>query len=436
MPMWYQTVRSSLLLVQSVTGMLIFWYSLNRRRHFKQRLALSMLVGMAVCLGVQTQFYVPGDSAAAFLGRELMSVVNTLALLCVAFCIFDESPWTIIMAACTGFVAQDIGGTVKTVLRLCPWLDAISLHPVGILAVDLLCYGGTFALLFVLFRPYTRAYTDSEHERKVKMMISLGVLLLRLTLVRIIHDSVPENLLHALAFNLYHLLVGVLLLMVQFGVLERSRLTQQVEVMRELMHQQYVQYEDSKAAVELIHEKYHDLKQMLSTLQGIVPEQQLTELRTAIERYDSRVRSGYEVLDVLLTQKMDLCIQRGIDLTVNLGSADFSFMDEMDLYTLFHNALNNAIHAVSELPQSVFRYILLLVRQEGNMVTIHVENPCGEDVRFENGLPQTQSDTRYHGFGMKSMERTAEKYDGTLAVRMEDGRFYLDLLLVQPRRRR
>lgn len=436
MPTWYQAVRSSLLLVQSVTGMLLFWYSLNRRKRFKRRLILSMLAGMLFCLGIQTHFYVTGDTAAAFWGRQLVSVVNTLALLGVAFCIFDESPWTIIMAACTGFVAQDIGGTMKTVARLCPWIDAISLHPLGILAVDLLCYGGTFALLFQLFRPYTRTYTDNERERKIKMMISLAVLLLRLTLVRIIHDSVPENVLHVLAFNLYHMLVGVLLLMVQFGVLERSRLTQQVEVMRELMHQQYVQYEDSKATVELIHEKYHDLKQMLSTLQGIVPEQQLTELRSAIERYDSRVRSGYEVLDVLLTQKMDLCIQRDINLTVNLGGADFSFMDEMDLYTMFHNALNNAIHAVSALPQGEFRYIILLVRQEGNMVTIHVENPCGEEVHFENGLPQTQADTRYHGFGMKSMERTAEKYDGTLAVRMEESRFYLDILLVQTRRRR
>ena len=109
MPTWYQAVRSSLLLVQSVTGMLLFWYSLNRRKHFNRRLILSMLVGMLFCLGIQTHFYVTGNTAAAFWGRQLVSVVNTLALLGVAFCIFDESPWTIIMAACTGFVAQDIG---------------------------------------------------------------------------------------------------------------------------------------------------------------------------------------------------------------------------------------------------------------------------------------------------------------------------------------
>lgn len=46
------------------------------------------------------------------------------------------------------------------------------------------------------------------------------------------------------------------------------------------------------------------------------------------------------------------------------------------------------------------------------MVTIHAENPCVGTVEFRDGLPKSHRDPNYHGFGMRSMERIAEKYGG------------------------
>ena len=77
---------------------------------------------------------------------------------------------------------------------------------------------------------------------------------------------------------------------------------------------------------------------------------------------------------MLLSDKRTLCIQRGIQLTCYVGGAALDFVEELDLYSLFGNLLNNAIEAVSQLPPEQERFITLTARREDSMVTIHAEN--------------------------------------------------------------
>ncbi len=50
------------------------------------------------------------------------------------------------------------------------------------------------------------------------------------------------------------------------------------------------------------------------------------------------------------------------------------------------------------------------------------------DIAFENGLPMTDGDKNYHGFGMKSMGYIAKSYDGQMSVTAKDGKFSLDFI--------
>ena len=76
--------------------------------------------------------------------------------------------------------------------------------------------------------------------------------------------------------------------------------------------------------------------------------------------------------------------------------------------------------------------ISLTASREGNMVSVHMENPFEGEITFEEGLPRSERDPRYHGFGMRSMERIVQKYGGTLSASRKDGVFSLDLLLFAP----
>lgn len=431
MPLWYQTVRSSLLLLQAALGTLLFGYSLKRRKHYGLRIALGLLVGWFVCYGIGILVYVPGSTPAALVSHVLVSVTAYACLIALVYFCCDETIWTALFAAASGYAAQDIAGSVKQILRQIPAIQLAAQDNFGVLGVDLLCYGSVFVLLFYFFRPYTRSRTENFDD-KLKAVFSAVVMLICIGMARMTQDNPERNATAAIAESIYAILVDAMILGLQFGVMERAKLEGHVELMRELISQQREQMESRKESMQLVNEKYHDLKHLLQSFQGKLPEGELVKLEKSIDSYDRRVDSGSDVLDVLLAEKLEICAQRGIALTCGFGGTDFGFLDELDLYALMHNALNNAINAASALPEGRERFISLSTSREGNMLTIHVENPCAGKIDFEDGLPQTHGDPTCHGFGMRSMDRTVRKYGGMLAAKQEGEMFYLDILLIAP----
>lgn len=140
------------------------------------------------------------------------------------------------------------------------------------------------------------------------------------------------------------------------------------------------------------------------------------------------VKTGNDVLDVILTEKSLLCEKKHITLTCMVHAENLAFMDKMDVYSLFGNALSNAIECVSNIEDVKKRCISVNVQTMNQILSIHIENFCMEELVFENGFPVTKKNKDYHGFGMKSMYIT-RKYDGVMSTFVSDGRFYLDFAI-------
>ena len=111
-------------------------------------------------------------------------------------------------------------------------------------------------------------------------------------------------------------------------------------------------------------------------------------------------------------------------------------MNPVDLYALVGNALDNAIESVQQLQDPAKRVIGVTLFRRDGLSVLRVENYCETPPLFRDGLPvTTKQDRTVHGFGMKSMRQTAEKYGGSLSVQVEDHVFVLCVVLpVQPPR--
>ena len=104
-------------------------------------------------------------------------------------------------------------------------------------------------------------------------------------------------------------------------------------------------------------------------------------------------------------------------------------MSAADIYAFFGNALDNAIEGVARLGDPQRSSISLVVRRVAGVVSVHVENPCPDDVTMRGGLPVTTKEDRVsHGFGVRSMRLTVERYGGTLTVLAEGGRFHVNAI--------
>ncbi len=428
---WYQAHWQALLLLQAALGTWVFAYGLKRRPHFVGRAAFSLMAGAFLAEGITRLLW-------HFSGWAQLLTVSFIygLLILVGFVCFEESIWTVMFVASSGYMLQDIASNIKRMLWLWTWISGFMKTNAGLICIDALCYGGCYLLAHRVFRHETDR-VEVEFNDKLKVAFSVGVLLICACLnrmERIVPAWVDSNLGngHIMTQCLYEIVLGAFMLLLQYGVMERTRLDRYVDTMQELLHQQHAQYETSKENAELVSEKYHDFKKMIEGLRkNNVDTKTLDKLEKSVEQYDMAVHTGNDVLDILLNEKRSNCAAYDIELTCFAGAKTSDIMEDIDLYFLLNNALSNAVEAVQCVPQGK-RFISLTMQRDADMLSIHMENPYTGTVEMRDGLPQTQNDPDYHGFGMRSMQRITEKYNGSLTVQPKDGLFLLDILLFKP----
>ena len=235
-----------------------------------------------------------------------------------------------------------------------------------------------------------------------------------------------------MAESLYAVVSCALILYILRSINEKDRIENENDFITELLHREREQYKISKENIELINIKCHDLKHQISALRQGASDEYITEIENAIMIYDSVVKTGNDELDIILTEKSLLCEKKHINLTCAVNGKDLAFMDKMDIYSIFGNALSNAIESVSKVSDAGKRCVNVNIRRIDKIVVIHIENYFEGTLLLEDGLPVTEKDKNYHGFGMKSMERAARKYGGDISISLSRNKFNLDVLLPVP----
>ena len=227
---------------------------------------------------------------------------------------------------------------------------------------------------------------------------------------------------------------GMAILMAYHMTLRELRVNMEREYLQRLLHMQGENYRMAEESVELVNQKYHDLKHQIALLRSgaNTPEgiEMLNRMENEIKSYEAQNKTGNKVLDTMLTAKSLQCQHQGISLTCVADGKELDFMDPLDLSALIGNALDNAMESVMKMDDPGKRLIHLSVARQKQFVRIRVENCYTGSLRFEHGdLTTTKADRRYHGFGMKSIRRIVEKYGGSTTIDAKDGWFELRILL-------
>lgn len=156
MPVWYQSCRSSMLLLQSLMFTAAFGYAFHRQEPFLLRLITSTVVAMLLAYYSQQIIYIPGDSLSANLSHAVVSLINYLLLLGVIAFTLNESGWTIVFLTTMSSVGSSMGGCIKTLLRMAPAFAALTRSNIGIIPADIICYGD--------WRCYCSGYSGFIHS--------------------------------------------------------------------------------------------------------------------------------------------------------------------------------------------------------------------------------------------------------------------------------
>lgn len=193
-------------------------------------------------------------------------------------------------------------------------------------------------------------------------------------------------------------------------------------------------YKDRMRDEERVRSVYHDMKNHLLLLRaqagnGQDVQDSIQELEDQIQEYENYHHTGNEFLDIIIRDKAKAAKERNIDFSAVISFEAGSFVEPLDISTIFGNALDNAIEASEKLPEDK-RMITVRANRVRNMLVITVENNTASV--FPGAKGTSKKDAFAHGFGLPNIKNVVEKYDGECNTKLENGMFTLKIIMPVP----
>ena len=340
------------------------------------------------------------------------------------------------------YMMQDIGtllffGITKAPNETSAWTPEVMLLSTAIHAVTLLARLLFWTGAWLFLKKYLR---DTTYTLTNRMWLIVDTLMLAsvVSIFTIIY-FMPDRIIIVYpicAASIFSSFGCIYLASYMCGAMQTAWHAQELE-----MRQNY--YEEKMEDETRIRQIYHDMKNHLLVLENVMadtePAASFTEnvstdsvhpsirhLRQQMESYENYYRTGNPYLDVIIRDKAKTAREKQIDFTAILHFADGSFLDPLDISTIFGNALDNAIEASEKLAVSR-RVVSVKARRIHDMLVIAVENNALPDADASGKT--TKEDALFHGFGLSNIRAAVDKYDGQCTVKCKDGVFVLKIMI-------
>ena len=230
---------------------------------------------------------------------------------------------------------------------------------------------------------------------------------------------------------------------ISFGVVLFYKMRTQQDNYRQQLNMQIRQFEWMEQMNEEMRIFRHDFPKKLRPLFAYLNDDKPEEARRIAEQFGSFVEessktyhTGNYRLDTVLNCEQQLAQKDNINIEVPFDTVfPKDGIDPDDIYTIFPNALDNAIEACRKVEGE--RNIFFHARMNDDMVFITIRNPVAGEVKIKNGLPQTgKANKSLHGYGFRSIKKSAARYgENNVRFRVENGQFELQIFLRIPQQK-
>ncbi len=178
-------------------------------------------------------------------------------------------------------------------------------------------------------------------------------------------------------------------------------------------------------------ELWHDLKNHIGVLEILTKEGRYAELSDYLGGFKQDVefrmipmQSGCAAVDALLGDKCYCAKRKGVELSIQLCNLSDMELEATDLCVVIGNLLDNALEACGGLPGK--GKICFAMKRLEDFYYLTVINPSREpkweEGRYVSGKTDKENGVG-HGLGLRSVERVAHQYGGSLVTVYEEGVF-------------
>lgn len=181
----------------------------------------------------------------------------------------------------------------------------------------------------------------------------------------------------------------------------------------------------------------HDIKNHLTQIRNLenieAVQSYIDSIYPNIEKFSFTGISKNKMLDLIISKYVTLCEKKNIKFSIDVKTANLTYVSDSDLSTLMNNLLDNAVEAAERADE---RFIQVYIFSKGNMHDgLVIKNSCFVPPETENGeLKTTKQNKKTHGVGTKSIRKALKKYDAVYGWKYDENSKIFETDIVFPKK--
>lgn len=237
--------------------------------------------------------------------------------------------------------------------------------------------------------------------------------------------AIPEDTLDMWTILAVILMMSVLIFQINRQYQSERELARYKSEQAKLLERNYTALNQAYTAHAKLFHDFHNhigvLRRLLSCKKWDEACQYLDELQAPIYEMADTRWTGEETADYLINSKAAAARKEHISFQAQVEYPRRAVIRSVDLCAILGNLLDNALEAAGQVSNPEQRFITLTIRRIHQMLIIKVENSCQSPPQKKDGLlKSTKAPGGLHGWGLRSAQAAAEKYDGVIQTSYSD----------------
>jgi len=300
-----------------------------------------------------------------------------------------------------------------------------------------------FAILIVISRISSKkrnnVTADMSNKEWIQFLIFpiftiCAVMLMVNSVMKSYHsDIVPVYYIIAIGLIVLNLVVFHLI----SEILEHSRKMKEAQILRQQSIGQVGLYNSMRENYNIQRQRTHEYKNQIVCMDMLMKKKDYSKLEDYIgnisDKLDAQldmVDTNNDVVNAILNAKYYEAIKNDVLFVLKINDlSDIKVSDE-DIVTILSNLLDNAIEAAKQCNVGK-RTVKIKLLSEDDVLTIAVSNTYKtEPMLTEDGyIRTTKNNKEEHGWGIRNIVATLEKYDAEYIIDYKNGEFVFSIMM-------
>lgn len=301
-----------------------------------------------------------------------------------------------------------------------------------------------YILVYLIIKHFDKYLQSLDSDKRNYIYLSLALMV---NLINIIVSYISKKLerygLSSDKYILDHIVTPKLILastiviiLLFVKVIKDNKIKSQKELMKNKLDMQYEHYLSVQESHMKVRKLYHDLNNHISTIDNLKNNSKevneyVNNLKGEIKEFKSIYNTGNMILDIIITEKSEICSKKGIKFICDINFSKVDFIKPIDVSSIFANILDNAIEACDKIQdENINKYIRIKGTISKSYFVLKCENSKVNMIKLnENKLLSDKMDKFKHGIGIQSIKSSLEKYEGEILFEDEKNKFTLNIYI-------